>query len=263
MKLTVHDVGHGLCVSLMHWNGNVMLWDCGHQDDNRPSDFLPRSRVSKVDCFFVTNYDEDHISDLPNLRRTVDLKSLCRNKSISGSRLRALKLQSGPLSPAMESMLDMIDRYTIEPLVPPLDTRFPGVRYSVHYNQYSSEFPDTNNISLVTFLECGNTKFIIPGDLEVKGWKGFLGQSAFRNELVGVNVFIASHHGRENGYCEEVFRFCHPGVFVFSDSVIKHATQEMAQRYARHAPGVLFNGQTRRVLSTRKDGSICVDMELI
>lgn len=256
MKLTVHDVGHGLCISLVHRNGNVMLWDCGHKDYNRPSDFLPRLGVFKVDCFFVTNYDEDHISDLPNLRRTVDLKSLYRNKSISGSWLRALKFQSGPLSQAMESMLDMIDRYTIEPLIPPLDTRFPGVRYSVHYNQYSSEFPDTNNISLVTFLECGNTKFIIPGDLEVKGWKGLLGRQDFCRELAGVNVFIASHHGRENGYCEDVFGFCRPDVFVFSDSPIKYATQEMAQRYASHASGASFNGKTRYVLSTRNDGPI-------
>lgn len=254
MKLTVHDVGHGLCVSLMHWNGNVMLWDCGHQDDNRPSNFLPRSGVSKADCFFVTNYDEDHISDLPNLRRTVDLKSLCRNNSISSHQLRTLKYKSGPISRAMESMLDMIDRYTGGPLVPAPD--FPGVRYSVYYNQYSFEFPDTNNISLVTFLECGNTKFIIPGDLEVKGWKGLLGRQAFRNELAGVNVFVASHHGRENGYCEDVFGFCRPDVFVFSDSPIKHATQEMAQRYARHASGVQFNGKTRYVLSTRNDGPI-------
>ena len=254
MKLTVHDVGHGLCISLVHRNGNVMLWDCGHNDYNRPSDFLPRLGAFKIDCFFVTNYDEDHISDLPNLRETVDLKSLYRNDSISSHQLRTLKRQSGPISWAMESMLEMIGSYTGGALVPAPD--FSGVRYSVYCNQYSSEFPDTNNISLVTFLECENTKFIIPGDLEMKGWKGLLGQQAFRDELADVNVFFASHHGRENGYCEEVFRFCRPGVFVFSDSPIKHATQEMAQHYARHASGVLFNGKTRYVLSTRNDDPI-------
>ena len=253
MTLTIHDVGHGVCVSFVHQNGNVMLWDCGHRDENRPSNFLPRSGVSKIDTLFVTNYDEDHISDLPNLRETVTVRSLVRNESISSSQLKRLKLQGGPISAAMESMLEMIDRYT-GPLASPPE--FPGTRRQVYYNHYIRDFSDTNNISLVTFLEYGNTKFIIPGDLEVEGWKKLLERQEFRNDLGGVNVFLASHHGRENGYCEEVFDWCSPRVIVFSDSAIKHATQRMAERYARHASGVSFNGATRRVLSTRKDGNL-------
>src|SRR5437762_9126719 len=118
MRVTVHDVGHGLCVSLQHENGNAMLWDSGNSDINRPSVFLPAWGATKVDNFFVTNYDEDHISDLPNLRNKVNLRSLIRNKSISSAQLRALKLQSGPITPAMESMLNMMDTYTDGPLDP-------------------------------------------------------------------------------------------------------------------------------------------------
>ena len=168
MKFTVHDVGHGLCMSLVHDNGNVMLWDCGHRELHRPSSFLPLLGISEIDYFFVTNYDEDHISDLPNLRAKVYLKSLYRNNSISSAQLRALKRQSGPISLAMESMLQMIDSYRYGPLSPA--PSFPNVWYKTYSNLYSDEFSDTNNISLVTFVKCGNTKFIIPGDLEVKGW---------------------------------------------------------------------------------------------
>lgn len=254
MKLTVHDVGHGLCVSLVHQNGNVMLWDCGHQDDKRPSNFLPQSGIFKVDAFFVTNYDEDHISDLPNLKNKLELRSLTRNNSISSSQLERLKLQDGPISPAMATMLNMIEAYT-SPVHPPLN--FPDVRYCLYYNRYGQAFQDTNNISLVTFLKYKDLKVIIPGDLELKGWKALLEQRSFVDELSGVNIFIASHHGRENGYCEEVFQFCAPRVIIFSDSTIKHATQRMADRYARHASGVQFKGKTRYVLSTRNDGSLC------
>ncbi len=254
MKITVHDVGHGLCVSLVHENGNVMLWDCGHSEDNKPSEFLPAQGVHRVDRFFVTNYDEDHISDLPDLRSKLHLPTLHRNKSISAEQLRALKLESGPISPAMQSMLDMILTYTAGPPQPPPD--FPGVEFTSFHNSYSGDFDDTNNISLVTFLKCGPHRFIIPGDLEEKGWQGLLAQEAFRAELRGVNVFIASHHGRENGYSADVFRICTPRVIVFSDSPIQHGTQEMANTYASHATGVTFNGQTRQVLSTRNDGSL-------
>lgn len=250
----MHNVGHGLCVSLSHDNGNVMLWDCGQNDSDRPSGFLPAAGIRRIDRFFVTNYDEDHISDLPRLRSNLIISTLHRNTSISADQLRQLKLQSGPISVAMQSMLDMIQTYTAGPPVPP--PAFPGVRFAPFWNLYDSDVDDTNNISLVTFLHCGINRFIIPGDLERAGWQKLLSRDDFRSELGSVNVFIASHHGRESGYCREVFDYCKPHVVVFSDSEVKHATQEMASTYGSHAIGVTFNGQQRKVLSTRNDDSI-------
>ena len=254
MELSVHNVGHGLCISLLHQNGNAMLWDCGHQDDYRPSDFLSGIGITKVDYFFVTNYDEDHFSDLPLLRQNIRLRSMYRNKSISGDQLRQLKLQGGPVSTAMESMLDMIQSFTGGPLSPAPE--FPDVRFKIFNNSYSNDFPDTNNISLVTFLECKEVKFVFPGDLEKKGWLSLLQDKDFIAELADVNIFVAPHHGRENGYCQDVFDYCNPDVIIFSDSSIKHATQEMSQTYGGHAKGITFNGAPRKVLSTRNDGTL-------
>ena len=254
MKLTVHDVGHGLCISLIHENGNIMLWDCGHSDVNRPSQFLPALGVQKINNFFITNYDEDHISDLPNLHKVMGIETIFRNRSISADQLQELKLQkSDEISPAMNHMLDMIKTYNGSVTYHPA---FPEVDYRVFYNHYGDDFKDTNNISLVTFLKCRGICFIIPGDLEESGWKLLLQRDDFRNELKNVNVFIASHHGRENGYCREVFDHCTPDVVVFSDSEIQHTTQEMAYIYAGRSKGRIFKGQKRYVLSTRKDGSI-------
>lgn len=254
MKLTIHDVGHGQCISFVHGNGNVMLWDCGHTDDYRPSEFLPDLGVGKVDYFFVTNFDEDHISDLPDLKESVRLRSIFRNKSISAEQLRTLKRQSGPISNAMESMLEMLGSYTGGPLDPVPD--FPDVKFRTFHNPYGDAFSDTNNISLVTFLTVGGVKFVIPGDLEVKGWEGLLKQSAFVAELTDVSVFVAPHHGRENGYCAEVFDYCTPDVVIISDSEKKHATQEMVTTYGNEARGISFNGEKRYVLTTRRDGTL-------
>ena len=55
MKLTVHDVGHGQCISLIHENGNNLVWDCGHKDTGRPSKFLPALGLNRIDIFFVSN----------------------------------------------------------------------------------------------------------------------------------------------------------------------------------------------------------------
>ena len=99
--------------------------------------------------------------------------------------------------------------------------------------------------------------FLIPGDLEKAGWAKLLERADFRAALAPVDVFIASHHGRESGYCKEVFDYATGvEVFVFSDSSISYATQEMATVYGNHASGVMFNDQLRKVLTTRNDGPL-------
>lgn len=255
MKFTIHDVGHGCCAHLKHDNGNVMLWDCGHKADpeHRPSQFLPELGIRTVHRMFVTNYDEDHISDLPNLRRTVRIKILHRNRSITPGQLRCLKEESGPISPAMKSLLSMHESYSADVTEPP---SFPNVNFEIFHCTYPTDFQDTNNLSLVTFLETPASNFVIPGDIEKLAWQKLLQNPNFQARLRKVTVFIASHHGRTSGYCREVFDYCSPAVIIFSDGPKQYATQEEASTYAAHATGVNFNGRTRRVITTRSDGSI-------
>jgi len=46
---------------------------------------------------------------------------------------------------------------------------------------------------------------IYPGDLERKGWLRLVQCPEFVSELRKMNVCIASHHGKIDGYCEKVF----------------------------------------------------------
>ena len=142
-------------------------------------------------------------------------------------------------------------RTRTDPLPP-----FPDVTWRMFYNRYPEHFQDTNNLSLVVFLKCKGLSVLIPGDLETAGWQRLLQDAAFQQQLGSVGVFIAPHHGRENGYCAEVFQYCHPNVVIFSDGPMKFATQETAGIYGRRASGVQFNGQTRKVLTTRNDGAL-------
>ena len=254
MEFAIHDVGHGSCVSFRHRNGNTMLWDCGHKEGARPSSFLPRNGWAGVTRFFVTNYDEDHLSDLPSLRAVLMPRELARNKSVTGSQLEALKARGGAISPAMASMIDMIHSYTAGPITPP--PPFPGVQCSI-YNNELGDFYETNDLSLVTFLHVGNVHAIIPGDIQRAGWLKLLERESFRDELARVQIFLASHHGRESGYCEEVFAYAtNVAVVVFSDSEKQYATQEMTATYASHASGIMWDGRFRRVLTTRSDGDL-------
>jgi len=259
VRFTVLDVGHGFCAYLIADNGNLMLFDCGHKTDPlvRPSDHLYQLGQRSVEWLFITNYDEDHISDLPNIQKKLPVKILHRNKTISPDQLRNLKIQVGPITEAMEVLLDMMKRYTYDVTEPP---SFPDVNWCSFWNRYIDDFDDTNNISLVAFLDCKDLCVLIPGDLETEGWRNLLTNSEFCENLRRVNVFIASHHGREGGYCEEVFNYCTPDVIVFADGPKNYATQEMVNKYARHARGITFNGENRNVLTTRKDGTFWWDL---
>ncbi len=255
MRFTIHDVGHGFCAHLKHDNGNVMLWDCGHRTDpeNRPSQFLPQSGVSIVHRMFITNYDEDHISDLPNLRRAVRIDILHGNPSITPTQLKQLKEKSGPITDAMSTLLAMHDSDNSDVTNPP---SFPDVTLKNFYCTYPTDFQDTNNLSLVTFLETPMSNFMIPGDIEKPAWQKLLQITDFRDSLSRVTVFIASHHGRASGYCKEIFDYCTPEVVVFSDGTKQFATQEETNTYAAHALGINLKGHTRRVLTTGRDGTI-------
>ena len=120
------------------------------------------------------------------------------------------------------------------------------------------KFTDTNNLSLLTFLDVGSVSFVLPGDLEHAGWLALLQNSQVRALLKRVNVFVASHHGRESGYCKEVFNYCQPSLIVMSDSPVEYDTQRMASTYAQHATGEWFNNgrEWRKVVTTRNDGTI-------
>lgn len=255
MRFEILNVGHGFCAYLETDNDRLVLFDCGHkaEPEFRPSDYLYNRGHRSVTRLFITNYDEDHISNLPRLKEDLPIKILHRNNSISADQLRKLKLELGPLTPAMSTLLEMIGTYNSEVTDPPL---LPNVSWNSYSHGYGSDFDETNNISLVTFLRAGDLNVLIPGDLEEAGWEGHLENASFRQSLEGVDIFVASHHGRESGYYPEVFDYCRPSIIVISDGPKKYATQEMVDKYAQHATGIQFNGEPRRVLTTRKDGSI-------
>lgn len=116
---------------------------------------------------------------------------------------------------------------------------------------------------MAVFFRYGTFKILFPGDIEEEGWLALLEQADFRSELEGTTVLVASHHGRENGYCDVLFNHCHPRAIVMSDKAIIHNTQCMTQTYRQrvidHWPnGVSVNttGKQRHVLTTRRDGWI-------
>jgi len=256
MRLSIFDVEHGACALLVCDNNTRLMIDCGHNATTgwRPGSYLRNSGVSVLDMLAITNYDEDHVSGIADLCDRIDVRSLWRNKSVDSSVIRSLKSSDG-MGPGIERLTrEITNTFTVSGTAP--QPVFAGLERLAFYNDYPA-FDDENNLSMVVFLKCHGIGVMFPGDLERAGWLALLRQPSFQQALRETNVLVASHHGRQSGCCEEVFKLCNPFYVVISDKGYMHDTQETVPFYRGVAKGGPFRSEKeRRVLTTRNDGVI-------
>jgi hypothetical protein len=260
-KIRIFDVEHGAC-AMAGGNGPALaMIDCGDNQTTgwRPSTFI-RARFPRrhIDYLLITNVDQDHISDLASLNPNgISIGALISNTTVSPATLRAIKQRGGPLTADAEAYLAMRSSGGPPGSAVPLSTAMSG--FDLHQYVHGPHlFDDTNNLSSVFFLSYGPFKILFPGDIERAGWREHLANPAFVNDLSTTTVLVASHHGRESGYCAEVFNYLKPQVVVISDKSIVHDTQEIDYRGVVQGNGVVVTNDPgrRRVLTTRNDGDI-------
>ncbi|MDO8421612.1 MAG: hypothetical protein Q7S99_05575 [Parvibaculum sp.] len=256
MDLKIFNVEHGACALLEADNRARMMIDCGHNASFgwRPGSYLVSQNIFRLEMLAITNYDEDHVSGIENLFDSVDVTWLKRNVSVNGKTLKSLKSEDG-MGAGIDRLVRAIDyEFTGSVGGAPYPT-FSGLVESSFSNSYPT-FDDENNLSLVLHLNCHGVGVLFTGDLERAGWLALLEREDFRRVLRNTNIFVASHHGRANGCCEEVFEYCDPTFIVISDKGYMHETQQTLPFYRRFARGGYFRGENRFVLTTRNDGGI-------
>lgn len=265
--LQVFNVEHGACALLTtpaglgHWRR--VLIDCGHNATTGwyPGRHLRSMGVTFLEQLVVTNYDEDHVSGYPDLlAQSVHVDWVFRNTSVTPSTITHLKSETG-MGRGINALVQSLGGFG-----PPGGNgnpppTFPGVSMEYFHNDYPV-FDDENNLSLVLYLKVYGTSFLFPGDMECDGFEHLLATSArFRQIVPSINVLVASHHGRDNGVCEDMFdtHGCRPQLVVISDDYKQYDTQETTRYYASKAKGInnfRASGVNRRVLTTRSDGDI-------
>lgn len=264
--LQFFNVEHGACALLtMPPSGGCrrILIDCGHNATTRwyPGDHLRQLGVNQLQLLVVTNYDEDHVSGFRNLiEQGISICQILRNPAVTPASIAHLKSEVG-MGPGIDTLVRVLTN------VPQLDVvgnQFPlpnGVSMEWFWNPYPY-FDDENNLSLVVVLDVCGFKFMFPGDMEARGFRNLLNTNARFRTIVGqIHVLCASHHGRDNGICEEMFDIwnCRPKLVVISDDYKQHSTQETTHYYGSKAIGITgfrFDPGLRRVLTTRSDGEL-------
>jgi beta-lactamase superfamily II metal-dependent hydrolase len=304
MKVEIFDVEHGACSLITTSGGQHVMIDCGHKTGSsvetqsilqalypsmflqnnlglpsgltaaqtllgtpsptstgwRPSDELKRRGIQEIDKLIISNYDEDHLSDLPNIReQRIHVWEIVGNPTVSMNSLKNLKKNG--IGDGVGTAIDLLENFQ-HTFSPRQIREIYLYHFWIRYNPLLSM--NTNNLSLVTFVSINDLHMIFPGDIEATAWDMLLSNNDFLAHLKRVNVFIASHHGRKNGYHNEVFKNgrCSPVLVIISDKSIMHSTQESAaSRYGSHASGITIKGQHRKVLTTRNDGHIRFDFD--
>ena len=265
MEFKIFNVRHGFCAALMG-NNHLTLIDCGHDHnyDYTPLHWLYLKGYRHINSLIISNFDQDHISDIETIRDNFTVGKLVINRTISKQALAEIKIKNGYITDQMNVVLANMEIPNFAP-ASEAEISIPEAQFNFYNIIYPYE-TDTNNLSLVTFIQFGASKILYAGDLERKGWKRFLGSHDFLTHLRGANVFIASHHGRENGYCREVFDYCNPETVIVSDQERVYGTQEH-DLYSKHVLGNGINFGTilapkyRKVLTTRNDGDITIKNE--
>jgi beta-lactamase superfamily II metal-dependent hydrolase len=259
MRIQIFDVEHGGCALVRTDNGKHILIDAGHNSTTqwRPSVHLPALGIHALERLIITNMDEDHASDLKNLQSKVFIGSLYKNPTVTADIIRYLKGQDG-IGAGIDTLASMMTTFTGSvPVYPDLG----GLSIEMFWNSYP-EFDDENNLSLVCILRDGNWSICFPGDMELAGWRALLQRPDFVKSMSTVHALVASHHGRANGCCQELYASgWRPQITIISDSGIEHATQETVAWYRARTTGITLNGELRRVLTTRKDGSIYIGQD--
>lgn len=273
MDIIIFNVELGQCIFFYPRNHHeyAMMVDCGNTQQFEPIDFLISKKFltysSEINKYILsnltlTNYDHDHFSGLPYLRRMVKINTVKFPDNLTSKEIIRIK----PIvTNAVKEVVDIIDTYTcdVDDYNPPFFKRC----FYLNKSDFPNEIIDTNILSQMVFVTFNGTRICIPGDLTSTAWDKHLANIEVQNQLRATDIFIASHHGREDGYNPQIFDYCKPECIILSDTYIKHDTQQgMTQLYGSkvNGNGIILNAETqnlRKTLTTRKDGHLWIRIE--
>jgi len=263
MHLQIFDVEHGACALLHCDNGNQIMIDAGHNATTqwRPGQYLRSIGRSQLHQLIITNYDEDHVSGLPDLLDNVWVEWLMRNGSVTPGTIRNLKSEDG-MGAGIDRLVTAIERNFTTPghsafAINAASANYgPGIEIQTFNNIYPA-FDDENNLSLVVFFALNGTGVMFCGDMEKAGWEHLLKTNpAVPNALRRTDIFVAPHHGRVSGCCDDIFNFCQPQLVVVSDKEHMHDSQKTSGYYGSRARGAIFRNTDRKFVSTRSEGNL-------
>ena len=269
LEVIIWDVQHGNAIYINTPNGTRIFFDIGtgsyeEEETFSPLNYLKYKRdVKRIDYLSISHPHADHISDIKTLfDENMKPQFLLKPTGLSEEFIR--EANQNQFSEIIDLYLELVKDYSFDvswddnPRNPKNNG---GVK--IHpFSQGEKGMDNLNNYSIVAVVEYEGEKIIIPGDIETVGWKVLLEKEDFKESINGTTILVASHHGRESGFCKEIFEYFRPDIVVISDG--RFSDTSATDRYSYYAKGAKVRSRStneenkRYVLTTRNDGAIYI-----
>jgi len=271
MKVMVFDVEQGACAFVKTPTDHTILIDCGCTEDFSPALYIADNELGdaagwnghKLTQMVVSHPHDDHITEVDAIKEHCSPAFLLRQN-----------YDWEEVKTAEDGDYDNLDTYTTWQKTynqtiaqyPDLGLKFEWFMLSPTQAKEVNEGKFINNSSIVLVLTVTGTKFqekfLFGGDMETAGWEALLKKSAnFRNAVKGVDFFIVPHHGHESGFSEALYAAMgrKPILNIVS---IHHNDEHIDLRYSQeaYATGTDIDGKPRRIVTTRTDGTITINV---
>ena len=266
LELVVWNVQHGSAVYAKMPNGQHIAIDLGASGENgsvfSPLQTLRFTRgLQRLDGLIITHPHRDHLDDIFSLQylpatilhttwHLTDHEILAGNQAEDSAIINSyLNLRNGCSFPAP------VEKQVVR------GEDFLTAGFQIFCPTKASR-KNLNDHSLVVVISYAGLKVVIPGDNEPTSWRELLEDPAFRVAVLDADILVASHHGRESGYCSELFdTLGEPRLVVVSDG--EFCDTSATTRYSARARGwrvfdPFGDSETRYCVTTRNDGHITI-----
>jgi len=207
-------------------NGVNMLIDCrSAQERPSPLEYL-KKKISKLDFVVITHPHQDHLTGLKDVCESFQPGSLWHNgryfrpDPIYDDWSYYEKLRKGKLSYCTPVQVKSGQTATIG------DSKIYVAGPPTPYLEGTAD--DENNNGIILSITTGKAKVVLTGDTEKDQWSACNLES-----LASPSVFLASHHGREDGFSEETMAVIKPQHIIISDG--KPGETDATEKYKKIA----------------------------
>lgn len=265
VKVIIFGVEHGFCGAAIDSNGNILLVDCGRKTYFSPIRYLSQHfnrpiNNLEIGLFVLSHPHGDHIQDVHNLLRSnVQNRLSTPIEYFSDQELRDGNTSEG--YGCLQRFDAGYSHFTPDGYSPPAWVfGFDHYRIPVAEARRINPANVINNSSIVLILGFANKKIVFCGDVQRDGWNCLLNDQKFTETAMHPSVVVAPHHGHRTSYTSSLYEAI--GKPYFNICSLANHDPHLAQEYStdRTCRGAELYGRFRRMLSTRSDGTIIIDL---
>lgn len=235
LECIIFNVEHGLAIYIKSPNNYGTMIDCGGSLNFSPVKWINsnynttdgnRNKIKQfkgrnIAELFVTHLHKDHFEDVGRFKNSGRPKRvLSDDKTIHFIKDKINESPDDPGIGVLKEFVDFREKYN-EPVNEAvdygMDIQYAQLDYNIAREISVSDDKIINNRSFVYVIEFAGKKILVPGDIEVEGWRKLLEKKNVQNLLKGINFFVASHHGHKSGFTKDILDITGiPDLFIVS-----------------------------------------------